>query len=479
MTATFDVHPSISSLKTDVAPTPLSIATPSEIYPSNYVVQSGDTLLSIAQRFNLPISSLIELNRLPNPNLLMVGQIIQLPNIPSIDTSVILLIPDKYFVYDDDFNVEAFLNTQQGWLKIATDQIDLRQSDGSVITEVWKAHQIITYYAERFSIDARIMLTLLELRSSGLTQSNISPSGKLYPLGNVDPNREGLTRQVNWAYDQLNAGYYGWLYRGLNTVTSSDTQYRIRFHIENNAASIAIQYITAQVIPYDVWADEIANKKFRAVYEQYFRELPINNIPIERPVEQPVLALPFAQDERWYFTGGAHGGWGGGSEWAAIDLAPPDETSLDRSLCYVSAFPIRAVGDGIIARSDHGRIVLDLDHDGNIATGWNILYLHVDMYSRLVKEGDLVQQGDPLGYTACEGGFSTATHLHIARLYNGEWIPADCGHCQNPIRIPSMKLGQWRVQSVSGQEYQGFLLGMTKQLTAEQGRLSNINHLTW
>jgi hypothetical protein len=39
--------------------------------------------------------------------------------------------------------------------------------------------------------------------------------------------------------------------------------------------------------------------------------------------------------------------------------------------------------------------------------------------------GTLAQTGDPLGYPSCEGGQTTGTHVHIARKYNGEWIPAD------------------------------------------------------
>ena len=30
-----------------------------------------------------------------------------------------------------------------------------------------------------------------------------------------------------------------------------------------------------------------------------------------------------------------------------------------------------------------------------------------------------------VGYPSCEGGEATGTHVHIARKYNGEWIPAD------------------------------------------------------
>ncbi|MFZ4828360.1 MAG: LysM peptidoglycan-binding domain-containing protein [Phototrophicaceae bacterium] len=475
VTATFDPLATLA--------TPLPIPTTSDLQvdtiPSNYVVQGGDTLLNIAQRFGLPLSSLIELNNLPNPNLLMVGQVIELPNIPVVDASVVFLIPDEFLPYRNNFDVQGFLNTQQGWLKTAVDQIELRQSDGSIIIEEWSAYQIIEYYAQRFSVDPRILLTFLELRSGGLTQPIATDTMRLYPLGKIDSDRQGITKQINWAYNQLNDGYYGWLYRGLKTVTSIDAQYRIRFHGDTNAASVAVQYLTAQTVPYEIALDEIVTNKFQVIYEQYFGMIPPENRILNRPTEQPLLELPFAPQETWYFTGGAHGGWGSGSEWAAIDLAPPDERSFSSSLCYVSQFPVRAVGDGVVAISDHGRILIDLDYDGDIATGWNILYLHVDTESRLVSVGESVKQGDPLGYTSCEGGFSTATHLHIARLYNGEWIPADCSHCQTEISVPSMQWGQWRVQSLVGQEYQGFLLGRDRRLTAEQGRLRNVNEVIW
>jgi hypothetical protein len=36
-----------------------------------------------------------------------------------------------------------------------------------------------------------------------------------------------------------------------------------------------------------------------------------------------------------------------------------------------------------------------------------------------------VEAGDRMGHPSCEGGRSTGTHVHIARKFNGEWIPAD------------------------------------------------------
>jgi hypothetical protein len=52
------------------------------------------------------------------------------------------------------------------------------------------------------------------------------------------------------------------------------------------------------------------------------------------------------------------------------------------------------------------------------------MYLHIANKGR-IPEGSWVDAGDPIGHPSCEGGFSTGTHIHLARKYNGEWIVAD------------------------------------------------------
>ncbi|HNR46395.1 MAG TPA: hypothetical protein PKO03_04955, partial [Anaerolineaceae bacterium] len=52
-----------------------------------------------------------------------------------------------------------------------------------------------------------------------------------------------------------------------------------------------------------------------------------------------------------------------------------------------------------------------------------IFYLHLEN-DFLPKVGTAVKAGDPIGYASCDGGQATGTHVHIARKYNGEWIPA-------------------------------------------------------
>jgi LysM repeat protein len=46
---------------------------------ATYTVRRGDTLFSIAQRFRTTVDALARLNRIPNPNLIRVGQVLRLP----------------------------------------------------------------------------------------------------------------------------------------------------------------------------------------------------------------------------------------------------------------------------------------------------------------------------------------------------------------------------------------------------------------
>jgi hypothetical protein len=80
---------------------------------------------------------------------------------------------------------------------------------------------------------------------------------------------------------------------------------------------------------------------------------------------------------------------------------------------------------GVIARSETGIVILDLDGDGDERTGWNILFLHIATDGRIAT-GSYVNTGDPIGHPSCEGRgvLANGTHIHIARKYNGEWIPA-------------------------------------------------------
>ena len=302
------------------------------------------------------------------------------------------------------------------------------------------------------------------------------------PLLAPDPSagreRLGLYNQVSWLADQLNKGYYGWKYRGATILDAPDGN-RLYFDSRLNAATIAVQFAIAQFRNVQQWEADIGEaglyETYRLLFGDPFAEA-FETVPAD--LGQPDLTLPFPRGDVWRFTGGFHGGWGNGSAWSAIDFAPPDNNVPRR--CYTSAYPITAIARGMIALMDEGLIVLDLDEDGDDGSGWTILYLHISAHDAL-RVGQLVDVGNILGYASCLGGFSTATHLHIARLFNGEWIPADCNRCPTGRHIPPFIMSNWKVVGLGSQLYQGFLVNTlnNRSVVAEQGRFTDVNAISW
>lgn len=64
-----------------IYPTNRTITNRKKIFNTTYVVQSGNTLSSIAQRFNTTVNELAELNDISDPNLIYVGEILKIPTI--------------------------------------------------------------------------------------------------------------------------------------------------------------------------------------------------------------------------------------------------------------------------------------------------------------------------------------------------------------------------------------------------------------
>jgi murein DD-endopeptidase MepM/ murein hydrolase activator NlpD len=111
-------------------------------------------------------------------------------------------------------------------------------------------------------------------------------------------------------------------------------------------------------------------------------------------------------------------------------------------------------------RTGNGAVVQDLDGDGSEQTGWTVLYMHIESRER-VEAGAYLEAGERIGHPSCEGGVSTGTHLHLARRYNGEWIPADQD-------VPFI-MDDW-VSTGLGYEYDGYLERGGDSVEALEGR---------
>jgi LasA protease len=494
--ATVEIASANTPIPNIVAPTPIPNTnlinptlnapanTVSQEIPTEYAVQSGDTLFLIAQRFNVGLNALIELNNITNPDVLEVGQVLQLPNIPTQQSPSFKILPDSRLVRaprSNQFDIGLFISQQTGYINRATDTVTTRVANGAGFDEVLTSAQIIQRVSLEYSIDPRILMAILEFRAGWLSNPNPRADLLQFPIISQERsagfNRTGLYRQLAYVANELNRGYYGWKGRNLRTLEFTSGE-RIQINPSLNAGSIGVQYFLSLGNNFNIWNLEVQSGGLYAVYVRYFGDPFIDTIEplVPNGIQQPVLLLPFASGETWYYTGGPHGGWGNGSGWSSLDFAPPDERPPGSEFCYSSQFFVRALANGLIIRSEGGAVVLDLDNDGDESTGWTIMYLHL---ADTTPAGTIVMAGDPIGKASCAGGFSTATHLHVGRRYNGEWLPADCSQCLEGYVTPNFVMSNWVADGIAGQEYQGFLNRDGIQKQAEQGRESTINHISW
>ncbi len=306
---------------------------------------------------------------------------------------------------------------------------------------------------------------MLEYQSGWLRQSNPEKDTLDQPLGNRDYWRKGLYLQLAWAANNLNRGFYQWRVNAIGSWVLIDGM-TVPIDPTINAGTAGVQSYYALLYDRPNWEQAVTQDGLYAVYASLF------GYPFDYTVEplmpeafsQPSMQLPFEDEEYWSFTGGPHGGWGDGSAWAGLDFAPPGEPMG----CVVSEAWVAAVADGLIVRAENGSVVQDLDGDGIEQTGWSVLYLHIDDYQR-VEEGTYLRAGERLGHPSCEGGYSTGTHLHLARRYNGEWISADQAAW-------AFVLDGW-ASSGTGVEYDGFLTRDGQSIEAWNGRF-DVNQIS-
>jgi LasA protease len=266
-----------------------------------------------------------------------------------------------------------------------------------------------------------------------------------YPITNDTPSRTGLFRQLSWVANELNRGFYSRRVGGLNEFPLADGSL-VQVSPKVNDASAALQYVLGKMMGFREWQSAVGPLGLYAGYISLFGD-PSKSpgvSPIPSDLTQPELQLPFEKKQAWFFTSGPHSAWGDGAAWAALDFAPDE----DQFGCFDSKAWVTATADGLVVWSADGQVVQNLDGYADEGTGWTILYMHIASAGR-VEVGTKLLAGDRIGHPSCEGGPSNGTHLHLARRYNGEWIPAD----QNMPFI----LSGW-VSKGDGVEYDGSLV---------------------
>lgn len=433
----------------DITPEPAVLANQapavaaSQNAPILYYGQSGDSLDVLALRFGVSVSDISSTGPLSDSGFISEGQLLLIPSVLENVSSSLKLFPDAEVVNSPsalDFDLEAFISQAGG--KLANYQ------ESVYANGIMNGTQIIQRVARDYSIHPRLLLALLEYESGWVYGSPATQDQLYYPLGLKESGQTGLYKQLVLAAGKLGTGYYGWREGTLLALTFPDGS-TLRLAPELNCATVAWMYYFAQTRNQDAWNQALySDRSLLATYESMFgnpwliaQEYPSLFTP---GMEQPPLDLPFESGIVWSYTSGPHAAWGAVEVRAALDFAPP----ADAPGCLPNSTWITASSAGLVVRSDNGTVVIDLDGDGKEETGWNIVYLHVGTTHR-IKVGEWVEKGGRIGHPSCEGGISTGTHLHIARKYNGEWIPAD-----GPL---AFNLSGWIAKAASV-PYQGWLI---------------------
>ena len=408
--------PTPEVLPTEPLPTPVAtrpMYEPGELV--DYIAQTGDDLPALAARFNTTVEEIRKANPIipDSATTMPPGMPMKIPiYYRPLWGSAYQIIPDSLFINGPEqvgFDTVKFVDEHPGWLKNYVAFAGGKNRRGG---------EIIDFVATNYSVSPRLLLALAEYEANALSDSN--PPADSHVFGKIDFRKEGFYRQLAWAADVLNKGYYD--YRAGKLLSFEHLDGRLeRPDPWQNAATVALQYFFSRTKSGDDYTRAISGAGIAQTYQELFGDPWADPKPhIPGSLEQPYLLMPFKPGPPWAFTGGPHNNWGEeDAPLSALDFAPPATSSG----CQPTDQWNIAVADGVVARKDVGTAVLDLDGDGDERTGWVIFYLHLETAS-IPPVGTHLSAGDNIGHPSCEGGTATGTHVHIARKYNGEWILA-------------------------------------------------------
>ena len=382
--------------------------------PGRYRIQSGDTLAALAARFGLDPAALLARNPGLSPTqTLPPGLLVDLPGEPRPRASFTqFLLPDSEVVLSPlarGFDVRAFVLGQPGFLAAYSEVLQEDQPARA-------GWEIVELYAHRYSLNPRLLLALLEFQSHALTLPAVDEFTRDHPLRVEAPDlKPGLSHQLGYAANQLNWAYYDWRAGAAPGFELADGAW-LTADPNLNAGSYALARLLGRLYRREAFLPAAGPAGLLAAYRALFGEPAAYALEPLLPggLTQPELQLPFEPRKAWNFTSGPHRAFGRGTPRAALDFAPPLNVSgcgpTDEWAVAVQAGEIIYAADGIVELA--------------LGDGWEVVYLHIAARDRL-PVGRSVQAGDRIGHPSCEGGEATGVHLHLARKYQGEWIPTD------------------------------------------------------
>lgn len=366
---------------------------------------------------------------------------------PTSDNQIDIILADGQFVYGPnvgDFDTAAFL----------------RSIDSPLLPYATVLEDKASYY----SINPRVLLTILEIQSGLVTgQQLVASLERVVGYDDVvgfDEQVEALTKIMTIAfYDRL-YGEPASADAGLPLTLSAGD--KIEVPANTNAGTLAVLVALAPLSSNAEWEALISAKDAQG-FVQTYRHLFPESDPLDTsnqilsPTAPPsnLLKFPFACGDTWNFSGGPHD-WDGNcvdDPWSALDFAPGVANCAIPTNRWITS-----PAAGTVSDVSCGGCQVYINHSG----GWSTRFFHVA--NTQVSEGQYVAQDQPIGNPSCKPaqggscggcpGSATGTHVHYDLRYNGAFYPID-----------GTSLEGWVVHATSCSDgYNGYLQKGSQQI---------------
>lgn len=330
----------------------------------------------------------------------------------------LLLAPAPVRAQTAELNVQRFLERQPGPLK------SYRVGERS-------AAQVIAAYSGYYNLDARIILTLLELVPRLLSTPNPAAERLEQPFGGAGPR--GFQAQIEWAVRELRAGFGPYDAPPLLHFSDGTT---VTLDLRAEPSLIAVQRFLALGRTQPEWRSLTA--AYVPLYRQLWGDQP--QLPTPTPAAtRPFLLQPWPMGidviHASYFD----------HVYPTVDRGPDDNTfvvdylgrgnrSYNTHDGHDYYFPAQPIGTPILAAAPgmayaytaRGNGVV-IRHGGALA-GYETVYWHLDQFATIFAGtidsgvGVPVAAGTVLGTSGKSGFTDGGAHLHFEVRHNGRQV---------------------------------------------------------
>ena len=159
------------------------------------------------------------------------------------------------------FDPVAFVNSQPGWFKNYEFFTGKRRI---------KAGSLSLKSRTDYSISPRLLLALIEFQTGALSQAQPPDPEVDYPLGYRNYNSKGIYRQLLWAANLLNEGYYRWREGLLKEFDLLDGRQQ-RLDPWINATTASLQYYFSRIYTPEIYNQAIQSEGLALTYKKSIR----------------------------------------------------------------------------------------------------------------------------------------------------------------------------------------------------------------